>query len=113
MRNRNTPGGPRRLALMLAALAFAASPAAAQKKVPEGAKVLLLSGGQRQHHGYRDQAFYLSGLLEDTGRHQVTIAEDASILETPVAGEVRPHHRHRRPPRRRVQVHESRSRRRC
>ncbi|MEJ7806293.1 MAG: TonB-dependent receptor plug domain-containing protein, partial [Telluria sp.] len=39
---------------------------------PDGAKVLLLSGGQRQHHGYRDQAFYLSRTLEDTGRYQVT-----------------------------------------
>jgi len=32
----------------------------AQKKAPGGVKVYLLSGGQRQHHGYRDQAFYLS-----------------------------------------------------
>ncbi len=55
----------------------------AQKKAPEGAKVLLLSGGQRQHHGYREQALYLSRLLEDTGRYEVTIAEDAAILETP------------------------------
>ena len=30
--------------------------ALAQKKVPAGAKVLLLSGGERQHHGYRAQA---------------------------------------------------------
>jgi type 1 glutamine amidotransferase len=58
-------------------------PAAAQKKAPDGAKVLLLSGGQRQHHGYRDQAFYLASELEDTGRYQVTIVEDAAILETP------------------------------
>ena len=60
-----------------------AHPALAQKKVPEGAKVFLLSGGQRQHHGYRDQALYLSGALENTGRFQVTISEDAAILETP------------------------------
>jgi uncharacterized protein len=59
------------------------SPAWAQKKVPNGAKVLMLTGGQRQHHGYRDQAFYLTSALEDTGHYQVTIAEDAAILETP------------------------------
>jgi uncharacterized protein len=58
-------------------------PARAQKKVPQGAKVLLLSGGQRQHHGYRDQALYLSAALENTGAFQVTITEDAAILETP------------------------------
>jgi type 1 glutamine amidotransferase len=57
--------------------------ALAQKKAPAGAKVLLLSGGQRQHHGYRDQALYLSAALENTGRFQVTINEDAAILETP------------------------------
>ena len=44
----------------------------AQKKAPGGAKVLLLSGGQRQHHGYREQALYLSGALENTGRYEVT-----------------------------------------
>jgi type 1 glutamine amidotransferase len=59
------------------------TPASAQKKAPGGAKVYLLSGGQRQHHGYRDQAFYLAGLLEDTGRYEVTIGEDAAILESP------------------------------
>jgi type 1 glutamine amidotransferase len=65
-------------------LSFAqALPALAQKKAPDGAKVLMLSGGQRQHHGYRDQALYLSGMLENTGRYQVTISEDAAILETP------------------------------
>jgi type 1 glutamine amidotransferase len=58
-------------------------PAQAQKRAPNGAKVFLLSGGQRQHHGYRDQAFYLAGVLENTGRFQVTIGEDAAILETP------------------------------
>jgi type 1 glutamine amidotransferase len=60
-----------------------AHPAVAQKKVPTGAKVLLLSGGQRAHHGYRDQALYLSAALENTGRFQVTISEDAAILVTP------------------------------
>jgi hypothetical protein len=64
-------------------MALAAPPAWAQKKAPTGTRVLLLSGGQRQHHGYRDQAFYLAGLLEDTGRYQVTINEDAAILESP------------------------------
>jgi len=73
----------RPLALVLATVALLAPPAVAQKKAPGGAKVLLLSGGQREHHGYREQAFYLAGLLEDTGRYQVTIAEDAAILETP------------------------------
>jgi type 1 glutamine amidotransferase len=58
-------------------------PALAQKKVPHGAKVFLLSGGQRQHHGYRDQALYLAGALENTGRFEVTIGEDAALLETP------------------------------
>jgi type 1 glutamine amidotransferase len=55
----------------------------AQKKAPDGAKVLFLSGGQRQHHGYRDQAFYLTELLENTGRYEVTLAEEAAVLETP------------------------------
>jgi type 1 glutamine amidotransferase len=59
------------------------SPAWAQKKSPGGAKIYLLSGGQRQHHGYRDQAFYLAELLENTGRFEVTLGEDAAILETP------------------------------
>src|SRR5207244_5965564 len=57
--------------------------ARAQKKAPDGAKVLLLSGGQREHHGYRDQALYLSNVLEDTRHYQVTLCEDAAILETP------------------------------
>ncbi len=68
------------LALALLALA---DPALAQKNNPGATKVLLLSGGQRQHHGYRDQALYLSKLLEDTGRFSVTIVEDAAILESP------------------------------
>ena len=70
-------------------------------------------GAQRQHHGYRDQAFYLAGALEDTGRYEVTIVEDAAVLETPAMAQVRPDHRQRRPPRPRVQVHRRRSRRRC
>jgi uncharacterized protein len=57
-------------------------PVVAQKMAPQGTRVLLLSGGKRQHHGYRDQALYLSAALENTGRHQVTICEDAAILET-------------------------------
>jgi type 1 glutamine amidotransferase len=69
--------------LALAGSILVPSTASAQKKVPNGAKVLLLTGGARQHHGYRDQAFYLSGILEDTGRFEVTLAEDAAILETP------------------------------
>ena len=62
-----------------------ASPASiqAQKKVPNGAKVLLLSGGQREHHGYREQSLYLARTLEVTRRFQVTICEDAAIVETP------------------------------
>jgi type 1 glutamine amidotransferase len=60
-----------------------AAPALAQRKAPGGARVYLLSGGQRQHHGYRDQAFYLAELLENTGRFEVTLGEDAAILETP------------------------------
>lgn len=77
---------PRSLAVCLAtlALSLARGPEAhAQKKVPEGARVLVLSGGQRQHHGYRDQAFYLASALEDTGRYETTIVEDAAVLETP------------------------------
>ncbi len=65
---------------------LAGPPAEAQKKVPDGAKVLILSGGQRNHHGYREQALYLAGALEDTGHYQATIVEDAAILETPAMG---------------------------
>jgi type 1 glutamine amidotransferase len=68
--------------LSLALMAPAGS-ALAQKSNPGAATVLILSGGQRQHHGYRDQALYLSKLLEDTGRLSVTIAEDAALLESP------------------------------
>ena len=60
-----------------------ASPAWAQKNSLGGVKIYLLSGGQRQHHGYRDQAFYLAELLENTGRFEVTLGEDAAILEMP------------------------------
>src|SRR5262249_13654986 len=59
------------------------APGIAQKKAPGGTKVYILSGGQRQHHGYRDQAFYLAEALENTGRYEVTLGEDAAILETP------------------------------
>jgi type 1 glutamine amidotransferase len=52
-----------------------------QLKNPDGVPVLLLSGGQRQHHGYRDQAAFLSKFLEETGKYRVTIVEDAGILE--------------------------------
>ena len=60
-----------------------ASSGPAQQKAPDGAKVLLLSGGQRNHHGYRRQAHVLQKALEDTHRFEVTICEDAAILETP------------------------------
>jgi type 1 glutamine amidotransferase len=71
------------LAWALVVSYLAVGPAFAQKKAPGGSKVLLLSGGQRQHHGYRDQAFYLARVLEDTGRYEVTIVEDAALLATP------------------------------
>jgi uncharacterized protein len=70
-------------AVALALLAAWASPALAQKKNPQGVPLLLLTGGQREHHGYREQALYLANTLEDTGRYRVTLCEDASILETP------------------------------
>jgi type 1 glutamine amidotransferase len=69
--------------LLLASICALPQPAPAQKVAPGGAKVFLLSGGRRQHHGYRDQAFYLANVLENTGRFEVTIGEDAAILETP------------------------------
>ncbi len=73
----------RRLALMIALASLClCSDALAQKKNPAGTKVLLLSGGQREHHGYRDQAFALARTLEDTGNYRVTIVEDAGVLET-------------------------------
>ncbi len=58
-------------------------PAWARKRSPGGVKIYLLSGGQWQHHGYRDQVFYLAELLENTGRFEVTLGENAAILETP------------------------------
>jgi hypothetical protein len=69
--------------ILLVMLALPPSAALGQLKNPEGAPVLLLSGGQRQHHGYREQAAYLSKTLEETGRYRVTIVEDAGILESP------------------------------
>src|SRR5262249_9608545 len=56
----------------------------AQQNVKGGAKVLMLSGGQRNHHAYRRQAYFLQKALEDTKQLEVTICEDAAILETPV-----------------------------
>ncbi len=73
----------RSLQWAMVAIVLASAPAYAQKKNPNGVAVLLLTGGQREHHGYRDQGLYLAGLLEDTGRYRVTICEDAAILETP------------------------------
>src|SRR6516162_2838476 len=55
----------------------------AQQKFEAGAKVLMLAGGQREHHGYRRQTYLLQKLLEDTKQLKVTICEDAAILETP------------------------------
>lgn len=65
------------------AVPFAVLPAHAQHRVPGGAKVLLLAGGQRDHHAYRRQTYLLQKLLEDSKQFQVTICEDAAILETP------------------------------
>jgi type 1 glutamine amidotransferase len=59
------------------------TPGLAQKKNPDGARVLILSGGQRQHHGYREQSLYLAKQLEDTGRYEATICEDAALLVGP------------------------------
>jgi type 1 glutamine amidotransferase len=58
----------------------------AQQKVEGGAKVLMLSGGQRNHHGYRRQTYLLQKALEDTKQLEVTICEDAAFLETPALG---------------------------
>ena len=71
------------LGAAFALMMLASSPARGQKKVPDGTKVLILSGGQRAHHGYREQSLYLAGILEDTGHYQVTLSEDAALLETP------------------------------
>jgi type 1 glutamine amidotransferase len=73
----------RTLLLAVAAALLSAPLAPAQHKAPEGAKVLLLAGGQRDHHAYRRQAYLLQKLLEDTKQFEVTICEDAAILETP------------------------------
>jgi type 1 glutamine amidotransferase len=70
------------LAGLVYAMVCAGVPAIAQQKVPNGAKVLLVSGGQREHHGYRQQAHYLQKVLEDTGKFQVSITEEAAVLET-------------------------------
>jgi uncharacterized protein len=70
---------PRMIVLCLILSSGPALPTFAQKVVPEGTKVLLLSGGKRQHHGYRDQTLYLSSTLENTGRFQVTICESAKM----------------------------------
>ncbi|HEU5117871.1 MAG TPA: ThuA domain-containing protein [Isosphaeraceae bacterium] len=72
-----------RACLVFAIGSLFAVPARAQLKNPEGVPVLILSGGQRQHHGYREQALYLSRTLEKTGRYRTTIVEDAAILESP------------------------------
>jgi type 1 glutamine amidotransferase len=68
----------------LTALIFMAVPGVqAQQRAPGGARLLMLSGGQRGHHGYRRQAQLLQKVLEDTKQFEVTICEDAAILETP------------------------------
>jgi type 1 glutamine amidotransferase len=74
----------RQLSTVLAVLLWVgtASEGLSQQNVKGGAKVLMLSGGQRNHHGYRRQAFLLQKLLEDTKLLEVTICEDAAILET-------------------------------
>jgi uncharacterized protein len=70
---------------VVASFAFA-SYSFAQLKAPGGAKVLLLSGGQRNHHGYRRQTHLLQRLLEETRQFETTICEDAAILESPSLG---------------------------
>jgi hypothetical protein len=69
--------------LVLITAMVPASSSSAQQNVPAGAKVFMLSGGQRNHHAYRRQSFLLQKLLEDTHRFQVTISEDAALLESP------------------------------
>jgi type 1 glutamine amidotransferase len=79
-----------RMALALGLIVGVGTPVTlAQKKNPDGVDVLLLSGGQREHHGYREQALYLSRALEDTGRYRVAIVEDAAILESPALAKYR------------------------
>ena len=70
-------------ALVIATWMTTSAASYAQKKNPDGVPVLILSGGQREHHGYREQALYLAHLLEDTSRYRVTICEDAAVLTTP------------------------------
>ena len=62
----------------------------AQLKVPQGAKVLILSGGQREHHGFRRQTELLQRLLEQTRQFETTICEDAAILVPVPWREMRP-----------------------
>jgi type 1 glutamine amidotransferase len=64
------------------AIAVCGTAANAQRKAPEGYEVLILSGGQREHHGYREQTQYLQRVLEETGKVQVTICEEADVLRT-------------------------------
>src|SRR5262245_46616849 len=74
------------LPVMLVVTTLCVPEAVAQKNVPNGIKVLLLSGGQREHHGYREQAHYLQKVLEGSGKSQVTISEEAAVLETSALG---------------------------
>lgn len=72
-----------RLAFVAMALPFVfPSLGLAQRAVPEGKKVLILTGGQRNHHAYRRQTHYLQEKLEDTGRFEVSVSEEAAVLET-------------------------------
>ncbi len=73
----------RRSFLFAAAVLMAAPSLPAQQKVANGAKILLLSGGQRNHHAYRRQAQLLQKVLEETKQFEVTICEDAAVLEAP------------------------------
>ena len=59
---------------------LSATPALAQEKAKDSghAKVLLLTGGQRNHQSDRDQALYLANAVEDTGRSEVMIVDKAS-----------------------------------
>jgi type 1 glutamine amidotransferase len=68
--------------LVVVATALLGSQAQAQRKAPEGFKVLILTGGQREHHGYREQTQYLQRVLEQTGKVEVTICEEADVLRT-------------------------------
>lgn len=72
-----------RACLFLLIGGLSAIPARAQLSNRDAMPVLILSGGQRQHHGYREQSLYLSRTLENTGRYRTYIVEDASILDSP------------------------------